>query len=73
MRTNQPEELARFITQRERDRAELEADPKPWSRRVLEHFDTDIARLGAFRQFFGLPDFWQWDTDINNQSFQTKP
>lgn len=73
MRTNQPEELARFIAERERDRAELEADPKPWSQRVLEHFDTDNARLGAFRQFFGLPDFWQWDTDINNQSFQTKP
>lgn len=73
MRMNQPEELARFIGHRERDRAELEADPKPWSRRVLEHFDTDNARLGAFRQFFGLPDFWQWDTNINNQSFQTKP
>jgi hypothetical protein len=72
-RMNQPEEQARFIAQRERDRAELEADPKPWSRRVLEHFDTDNARLSAFRQFFGLPDFWQWDTDINNQSFQTKP
>jgi hypothetical protein len=73
MRINQSEELARFIAQRERDRAELEADPKPWSRRVLEHFDTDNARLSAFRQFFGLPDFWQWDTEINNQSFQTKP
>jgi len=72
-RMNQPEEQARFIAQRERDRAELEADPKPWSRRVLEHFDTDNARLSAFRQFFGLPDFWQWDTNINNQSFQTKP
>lgn len=73
MRMNQPEELARFIAQRERDRAELEADPKPWSQRVLEHFDTDNARLGAFRQFFGLPDFWQWDAEFNNQSFQTKP
>lgn len=71
-RMNQPEELARFIAQRECDRAELEADPKPWSRRVLEHFDTDNARLGAFRQFFGLPDFWRWDAEFNSQSFQTK-
>jgi len=26
-------------------------------------------RLSAFRQFFGLPDFWQWDASINNQAF----
>lgn len=73
MRDTRPEEYARFTTQRESDRAELEADPKPWSRRVLEHFDTDSARLGAFRQFFGLPDFWRWDAEFNSQSFQPKP
>lgn len=73
MRMNQPEELARFTARRERDRAELEADPKPWSRRVLERFDTENARLAAFREFFSLPDFWQWDAEFNSQSFQTRP
>jgi len=68
-----PEEYARFTAKRESERADLAVDPKPWSRRVLDHFDTDSARLQAFRAFFGLPDFWQWDADINSQSFQTNP
>ena len=55
------------------DRAELTADPKPWSRRVLEHFDTDSSRLSAFREFFHLPDFWQWDAEFNSQSFKPTP
>lgn len=68
-----PEKHAHFTTKREHDRAELAADPKPWSRKVLDHFDTDAARLNAFRDFFGLPDFWQWDADFNSQSFNTNP
>ena len=63
----------RFIAQRESERESLAADPKPWSRRVLEHFDTENARLGAFRQCFGLPDFWQWDVAFNSQSFKPNP
>jgi hypothetical protein len=63
-------EYARFITKREGDRAKLNADPKPWSRRALEHFDTESARLNAFREFSGLPDFWRWDAEFNNQSFK---
>ncbi len=73
MRQHSPEDYARFTAKRERERAELAGDPKPWSQRVLDHFDTDAARLHAFRTFFGLPDFWQWDADFNSQSFQTKP
>lgn len=73
MRNTRPEDYQRFIAQRESERSELAADPKPWSRRVLEHFDTDNARLGAFRQCFGLPDFWQWDAAFNSQSFKPNP
>jgi hypothetical protein len=73
MRNSQPENYARFIQQREEKHAELAADPKPWSRRALEHFDTDSARLHAFREFFGLPDFWQWDAEFNSQSFKPTP
>jgi hypothetical protein len=69
MREAQPEEYTRFIARRERERADLAADPKPWSKKVLDSFENDSARLSAFRQFFALPDFWQWDADINNQPF----
>lgn len=72
MRAVRPDDYARFTTERDNERTKLAADSKPWSRRALEHFDTDTARLSAFRQFFGLPEFWQWDADINNQSFQSK-
>ncbi|GEP44460.1 hypothetical protein BGE01nite_37510 [Brevifollis gellanilyticus] len=68
-RLTSPGEYARFTAKREEDRAELKADPKPWSRRVLEHFDTDSARLNAFREFSGLPGFWRWDAEFNSQSF----
>ncbi|MES2595769.1 MAG: hypothetical protein V4662_10560 [Verrucomicrobiota bacterium] len=71
MRLTNTGEYARFTAKRESDRMELMADPKPWSRRVLENFDTDSARLNAFRAFSGLPDFWRWDADFNNQSFKT--
>lgn len=71
MRDMRLEDYARFTAHRESERARLTADPKPWSLRVLDHFDTDSARLGAFRQFFGLPDFWKWDADFNSQSFKT--
>jgi hypothetical protein len=71
MRDMRPDDYARFTAHRKIERARLTADSKPWSLRVLEHFDTDSARLGAFRQFFGLPDFWKWDADFNSQSFKT--
>jgi hypothetical protein len=70
MRITRQDDFAGFIVKRESERTELAADPKPWSRRVLESYDTDSSRLGAFRQFFGLPDFWQWDAEFNSQSFK---
>lgn len=72
-RDARPGDYARFTESREGERARMAADPKPWSCRVLEHFDTDNARLGAFRQFFSLPDFWQWDAEFNSQSFKPNP
>ena len=66
MKSSQPEEHGRFTTKRDRERAGLEADHKPWSARLLDSFDTDAARLHAFRQFFGLPDFWAWDAEFNS-------
>lgn len=45
MQQHSPEDYTRFTARRERERAELAADPKPWSRRMLDHFDTDPARL----------------------------
>jgi hypothetical protein len=69
MQQNQPEEYARFIAKRDKERADLATDPKPWSKKALESFDVESVRLSAFRQFFGLPDFWPWDANINNQPF----
>ncbi len=73
MRVTRQDDFAGFIAKRETARAELTADPKPWSRRALEHFDTETARLSAFREFFHLPDFWQWDAEFNSQSFKPTP
>ena len=69
MQQSQPDEYARFIAKRDHERTDLAADPKPWSRKALDSFDAESVRLSAFRQFFGLPDFWQWDASINNQDF----
>ena len=69
MQQSQPDEYARFIAKRDHERTDLAADPKPWSRKALDCFDAESVRLSAFRQFFGLPDFWQWDASINNQAF----
>jgi hypothetical protein len=68
MQQSQPEEYTRFIAKREHERADLTADPKPWSKKALDCFDLESVRLSAFRQYFGLPDFWQWDASINNQA-----
>jgi hypothetical protein len=73
MRITRPDDFAGFVAKRESDRAELVGDPKPWSRKVMEHFDTESARLGAFREFFGLSEFWLWDTKFNSQSFKSNP
>jgi hypothetical protein len=68
MQQSLPEEYARFTAKREHERADLTADPKPWSKKALDSFDLESVRLSAFRQYFGLPDFWQWDASINKQA-----
>lgn len=72
MRVTQPDDYARFIAKRDRERADLAADHTPWSAKLLGTFDTDQARHSAFRQFFALPDFWQWDTTLNNEPFNPR-
>ena len=66
-----PTEYARFVEKRAAQKRELGADGKPWSVKVMQNFDTDSARLQAFREFFKLADFWQWDASFNNQSLTT--
>ena len=72
MQQSQPDDYARFTAKREGQYQELRSDPRPWSQKVLEHFSTDLARLEAFREFFALPDFWQWDANFNSQSFNPR-
>jgi len=66
----QPEEYARFIAKRERERADLTQNRAPWAPAMRASFDTDSGRLHAFRQFFGLPEFWAWDAEFNSHRFQ---
>lgn len=69
MRSQQPEEYARFQSKRERERAELAASRAPWAASMLAGFDNENSRIHAFRQFFGLPDFWTWDAEFNSDRF----
>ncbi len=71
LRVSEASRYQDFIAERDRERSELAKRNTPWSKAALEHFDSDASRLRAFREFFGLPDFWKWDTDINNQSLTT--
>ncbi len=70
-KVSQPEDYARFEAERSRERAKLQADHRPWSVKALASFDTEAAHLHAFRQFFGLPEFWAWDAEINSHRFNT--
>jgi len=72
MKAAKSDDYARFIAKRDRERADLAADHTPWSAKLLDNFDTDPARLNAFLQFFSLPDFWQWDSTINNEPHNPK-
>ncbi len=67
----QPDEYGRFEAKRGKERTELQADNRPWSVKAFASFDTEAARLSAFRQFFGLPDFWAWDAEFNSDRFNT--
>lgn len=72
MKSAQSDDYTRFIAKRDRERADLSASHTPWSTKLLSTFDADSVRLSAFRQFFSLPDFWQWDAEFNNQPFNPR-
>ena len=72
LKFTQPDEYARFLAMRDQQRTVLIGDHKPWSDKLLERFDTDHARLHAFRQFQGLPDFWAWDAEFNSNPFNPR-
>lgn len=72
MQQSQPDEYARFTAKRDRQRSDLATERTPWAAKSLELFDTDSARLNAFREFYALADFWQWDASINNQPFNSR-
>ena len=69
MKASQPEDYARFIAKRERDHADLAADHKPWSAKLLDSFDSEYSCIHAFQKFFDMPDFWTWDAEFNNPTF----
>ena len=66
----QPDEYERFLAKRERERTDLTQNRAPWAASLLASFDKDSGRLHAFRQFFGLPEFWAWDAEFNSHRFQ---
>jgi hypothetical protein len=70
LKASQPDDYARFVSKRERDYADLTGSRTPWAAAMLTTFHSEGARLHAFRQFFGLPDFWAWDAEINSHRFE---
>ena len=54
-RGHRPSEYEAFLTNLERSR---------WQ---LQGADSERLRLLEFRRHFGLPDFWQWDAEFNEQ------
>jgi hypothetical protein len=73
MRATHPAEYGRFLAKRERERSELRQNRASWAPSMLARFDTEGTRLHTFQQFFGLPDFWVWDAEINSHRFNFSP
>ena len=69
IRHEQPDEYARFLAKRERERDDLANSRSPWSAKRFATFDTIDSRLRAVREFFSLPDFRAWDAAFNSNSF----
>ena len=69
LRREQPDEYARFLAKRERERSDLTISRAPWAGKVVASFDTSDSRLRAIREFFTLPDFRRWDAEFNNDPF----
>jgi uncharacterized membrane protein len=68
-RLQQQGDYTRFTAKRERRRSDILAERNPIFReRLLALHDSDRGRLVEFQKFMALPDFQQWDAEINNQS-----
>jgi hypothetical protein len=59
-----------FDAKRNAERAKLAGSQAPWDRAALAVFDQASSQRNAFRQYFGLPEFWQWDAEFNKEPFK---
>ena len=71
-RTNRRDNYAAFERKRNADRERLHVTNSSMNRSLLAIFDQESSRLSDFRQFFSLPDFWQWDSTINSEPFKPR-
>jgi hypothetical protein len=69
IRTEQPDEYARFEAKRAAERARLQRDEFAWRSKILDEFDGATHRLSMLQKFFQLPGFWQWDASENPYPF----
>jgi hypothetical protein len=72
IRTEQPDEYARFEATRAAERARLQRDEFAWRSKILDEFDGPTHRLSMLQKFFQLPGFWQWDASENPYPFNPK-
>ncbi len=72
LRNERSDDFRAFEAQRAKKREELVSNPTPWNKTMLTFYDDESSRTTAFREFFALPDFWQWDASFNSQSFNPR-
>jgi hypothetical protein len=69
-RRNYPADYARFEAKRLRDREDIYRERSATVRATqLTAHDEPATRLLHFQKFIGLPDFWRWDAEFNNDNF----
>ena len=62
-----PDDYARFEAKRLREREDIYRERSANVRAPLLTAHDELAtRLLHFQRFIGLPDFWQWDAEFNN-------
>jgi hypothetical protein len=62
-----PDDYARFEAKRKRDREDIYRERSATVRAtLLTAHDEPTTRLLHFQKFIGLPDFWQWNAEFNN-------
>jgi hypothetical protein len=66
-RRNYPDDYARFEAKRLRDREDIYRERSTTVRAtLLTAHDEPATRLLHFQKFIGLPDFWRWNAEFNN-------